>query len=409
MCRSSNAGHRIAIAAALAVLVASPALRSQAPRRPPLRSRRPRRVREVDYRAAECDGGRHRHVARARRAVPGAHRRLRSARARLNAMIALNPQALDEAAALDAERRAGRSAGRCTAFRSSSRTTTPRRTCRRPADRWRSPGFADRPRRVHGAEAARRRRGHHRQDQPARARLRHHHRSARSAGRRATRTTRRATRADRAAAPAPRSPRASPPPAWAPTRAARSASRRRNNNLFGLRGTLGLSSRDGIMPLSHTQDIGGPLARTVTDLRSDARRHGRLRPGRPDDRAAATATFRAAYRRARRRRWLGDVRIGVLTPLFGTAPEDEEVGAHRPQGARRRCAHIGRRDRRDRHSRASTSCCRARASSTPSSSSTCSTSWRSSRPAPVHSLGEILDERQVSPRRSTACCSAPTR
>ena len=28
----------------------------------------------------------------------------------------------------------------------------------------------------------------------------------------------------------------------------------------------GLSSRDGIIPLSHTQDIGGPLARTVADL-----------------------------------------------------------------------------------------------------------------------------------------------
>src|SRR3954470_856423 len=39
-----------------------------------------------------------------------------------------------------------------------------------------------------------------------------------------------------------------------------------NNNLFGLRGTAGLSSRDGIIPLSHTQDIGGPLARTVADL-----------------------------------------------------------------------------------------------------------------------------------------------
>src|SRR5215510_12670427 len=39
-----------------------------------------------------------------------------------------------------------------------------------------------------------------------------------------------------------------------------------NNNLFGLRGTLGLSSRAGIVPLSHTQDIGGPLARSVTDL-----------------------------------------------------------------------------------------------------------------------------------------------
>src|SRR5215813_14621910 len=39
-----------------------------------------------------------------------------------------------------------------------------------------------------------------------------------------------------------------------------------NNNLVGLRGTRGLSSRNGIVPLAHSQDIGGPLARTVTDL-----------------------------------------------------------------------------------------------------------------------------------------------
>lgn len=39
-----------------------------------------------------------------------------------------------------------------------------------------------------------------------------------------------------------------------------------HNALVGLRGTRGLSSRDGIIPLSHTQDIGGPLARTVADL-----------------------------------------------------------------------------------------------------------------------------------------------
>ena len=36
--------------------------------------------------------------------------------------------------------------------------------------------------------------------------------------------------------------------------------------LVGLRGTRGLASGDGIIPLSTTQDIGGPLARSVTDL-----------------------------------------------------------------------------------------------------------------------------------------------
>lgn len=39
-----------------------------------------------------------------------------------------------------------------------------------------------------------------------------------------------------------------------------------NNNLFGLRVTQGLSSRDGIIPLSYSQDVGGPLARSVADL-----------------------------------------------------------------------------------------------------------------------------------------------
>lgn len=38
------------------------------------------------------------------------------------------------------------------------------------------------------------------------------------------------------------------------------------NNLVGLRGTQGLSSRAGIVPLSSTQDIGGPLAKSVRDL-----------------------------------------------------------------------------------------------------------------------------------------------
>ena len=38
------------------------------------------------------------------------------------------------------------------------------------------------------------------------------------------------------------------------------------NNLVGLRGTQGLMSRQGIFPLSSTQDIGGPLTKSVRDL-----------------------------------------------------------------------------------------------------------------------------------------------
>ncbi|MGH7713533.1 MAG: amidase, partial [Gemmatimonadaceae bacterium] len=38
------------------------------------------------------------------------------------------------------------------------------------------------------------------------------------------------------------------------------------SSLVGLRPTSGMVSRDGVIPLSHTQDVTGPLARTVTDL-----------------------------------------------------------------------------------------------------------------------------------------------
>ena len=35
---------------------------------------------------------------------------------------------------------------------------------------------------------------------------------------------------------------------------------------MGLRPTKGLSSIHGILPLAHTQDVGGPLARSADDL-----------------------------------------------------------------------------------------------------------------------------------------------
>ena len=96
--------------------------------------------------------------------------------------------------------------------------------------------------------------------------------------------------------------------------------------LAGLRGTQGLSSRDGIVPLALTQDMGGPLAKTVTDLalvldatvgfdpadEVTARSRGRL----PDS-YAAYLTEGA----------LDGARIGVVTWLVGDAPEDEPVAA----------------------------------------------------------------------------------
>ena len=97
-----------------------------------------------------------------------------------------------------------------------------------------------------------------------------------------------------------------------------------NQNLVGLRGTQGLSSRTGIMPLSSTQDIGGPLARTVTDLAImlDATVGGD--PADPITKESA-GHIPKSYRDTLTDGGLKGVRIGVLRSLWGNAPEDEEV------------------------------------------------------------------------------------
>jgi amidase len=53
-----------------------------------------------------------------------------------------------------------------------------------------------------------------------------------------------------------------------------------HNSLVGLRGTQGLASRNGIIPLSSTQDIGGP---TVTDIAIVLDVVAGLRSSRPPD------------------------------------------------------------------------------------------------------------------------------
>jgi hypothetical protein len=94
--------------------------------------------------------------------------------------------------------------------------------------------------------------------------------------------------------------------------------------LVGLRGTQGLSSRTGIVPLSHTQDIGGPLARTITDLAImlDAT----VGPDPADEETLASeGHIPASYRTALAPDALKGARIGVVRNLFGDAPEDQEV------------------------------------------------------------------------------------
>ena len=99
-----------------------------------------------------------------------------------------------------------------------------------------------------------------------------------------------------------------------------------HNNLVGLRPTMGLSSRTGIVPLALSQDVGGPLGRSVTDVAIvldatvgadaadavTAKSAGRIPPN-------DTAAFDADGLRG--------ARLGVYTPPFGTAVEDQRVGS----------------------------------------------------------------------------------
>ena len=96
------------------------------------------------------------------------------------------------------------------------------------------------------------------------------------------------------------------------------------NNLVGLRPTKGLSSIAGIVPLSVTQDVGGPLARSVADLavmldatvgEDPADPATLLKPGQS----------RPKFLEALQPEALMGARIGILEPLFGDASDDQEV------------------------------------------------------------------------------------
>jgi Asp-tRNA(Asn)/Glu-tRNA(Gln) amidotransferase A subunit family amidase len=92
------------------------------------------------------------------------------------------------------------------------------------------------------------------------------------------------------------------------------------NSLVGLRPT-GMTSMRGLMPLAHSQDVAGPLARNVTDLALmlDAT----TGEDHPPDAFSGPWNFAAALKSAT----LQGARVGVLTALFGSAPEDAEAAA----------------------------------------------------------------------------------
>jgi amidase len=96
------------------------------------------------------------------------------------------------------------------------------------------------------------------------------------------------------------------------------------NNIVGIRPTLGLVSRAGVIPYSFTQDAAGPLARTVTDA---AKMLNVLVGYDPNDPATAwsVGNIEKDYALFLKADGVKGKRIGVLRSFFGSAPIDEEV------------------------------------------------------------------------------------
>ena len=97
-----------------------------------------------------------------------------------------------------------------------------------------------------------------------------------------------------------------------------------HNALVGMRGTQGASSRDGIIPLSSTQDIGGPLARSVTDLALVLDATVGYDPEDPQT-AASVGNLPDSFLAELHPGALREARIGIVRDLLRVDPEDEEI------------------------------------------------------------------------------------
>ncbi|CAN5646897.1 amidase [soil metagenome] len=96
-----------------------------------------------------------------------------------------------------------------------------------------------------------------------------------------------------------------------------------NCGLVGIKPTVGLTSRAGVIPISHTQDTIGPMARTVADAAAVL---GAIVG--PDDRDEATANAQNIsddYTEFLNPEGLSGARIGVARELFGWSQEADRV------------------------------------------------------------------------------------
>jgi amidase len=88
------------------------------------------------------------------------------------------------------------------------------------------------------------------------------------------------------------------------------------NGLAGMKPTVGLVSRSGVIPISHTQDTPGPMARTVRDV---AILLGRMAGADADDKATSASAGKISpdYTKFLDPNGLKGARLGIVRKYFG--------------------------------------------------------------------------------------------
>ena len=96
------------------------------------------------------------------------------------------------------------------------------------------------------------------------------------------------------------------------------------NGLVGIKPTVGLVSRTGIVPISHTQDTAGPMCRTVSDA---ATLLGAMVGVDPEDKAsrASKGKFHTDYTKFLGASGLEGARLGVVLGYFGFLPAVDRI------------------------------------------------------------------------------------
>ena len=187
-------------------------------------------------------------------------------------------------------------------------------------------GHDDRQGRVRRQAAARRRGGDDRQVEHGGVRVQSRSKPSTRfcPATRAIRTTRAASRPDRAAARRPAPRRTLRRSALASDTGDSIRGPAAHQALVGLRSTMGLVSRGGVVPLNLAADIAGAVTRTVADTAAVLQVIAGEDPNDPAT-AASRGRVDANYAAALRRDGLKGARLGVLHQAYDTPTLDKEV------------------------------------------------------------------------------------